>query len=177
MSHEKTADDYGPQEIQAGKVALVGIFGAVITFGLMVATQIFYFSVQQRRLEGKHLDKPDVNLVSARSEQEKMIEGYHYVDQKNGVVTIPIARAMERVLEARKAGGQPAFKDMGGVSAPAAPAAPPAGGTAPATGIPPLSPGVAAEPQKPASGTDSTGGSPAGKQNAPKAPTGDAKKG
>ncbi|HVJ81418.1 MAG TPA: hypothetical protein VNC50_10150 [Planctomycetia bacterium] len=169
MSHEKTAEDYGPQEIQAGKVALVGVFGAVVTFGLMAATQVFFFSVQKRRLEGKHLDKPDVNLVSAVATQREQIEGYRYVDQKNGVVTIPVARAMEKVLEARKAGGQPAFKDMGGVSAPAAP--PPAAGAAPGT------PGAAADPQKPASGTDSTGGNPAVKENAPKAPTGDAKKG
>jgi hypothetical protein len=75
-------------------------------------------------------DEPGT-LRQLRTEEEKILNHYAWVDKSQGVVRVPIARAMEMVAE------NPALIAPQGPAAMPAPAAAPAAAAAPATPAPP----------------------------------------
>jgi hypothetical protein len=85
--------------------ALVGIVFAIVLFVLVVFLQAFFYQDQQAENARKAVAVAPQELSQLVSQQLGELHGYRWVDEKTGVVAIPIGRAMELVV--RDGGGSP----------------------------------------------------------------------
>jgi hypothetical protein len=96
----------GDNEPNAPLTAVVGIVGAVLLFVLIVLLEAVFYNADEaerrRKVEGSVPDE----LAQVRSSQEALLNGYRWIDEKAGVVGIPIDVAM-RLLVARGEAAMP----------------------------------------------------------------------
>lgn len=78
--------------------ALVGLIGALLLLVIIVGLQALVAGTQRQEFQRKVVDRPNAELTTLRSQQMEKLAGYRYVDQKHGVVAVPIERAMELVV-------------------------------------------------------------------------------
>lgn len=86
------------RDLNVPLVGFVILVGAVLTFVLILGLEALYFSKERRELRIKAGGIP-AELVEVRREQEHKLEGYRWVNRENGIVAIPIERAMELVVK------------------------------------------------------------------------------
>jgi hypothetical protein len=77
--------------------AVVGIISAVLLFVIIVVLQAYFFDAERAELEKKVYTQPDQALQQLDASQLELISSYGWVSQADGVVRIPIERAMELV--------------------------------------------------------------------------------
>ena len=78
---------------------VVAIISAVLLFVIIIGLQAVYFSMQGTELDKKVLSRSNDALESVRAEQLEQLNSYGWVSQPEGVVHIPIDRAMELVVQ------------------------------------------------------------------------------
>ena len=83
----------------APMTAIVAILLAVVTVASVVALQGYFGKVQDAELRSKMVEVEPAGLQQAREEGEALLDGYRWVDRDNGVVAIPIERAMELTVD------------------------------------------------------------------------------
>jgi hypothetical protein len=93
--------EYRGDEVNAGMVALVGLFAAVVFLLIVVLLQAWFYSwkgeiASARAAAGDPASSPLGLMVS---EQEQQIDSYHWVNRERGIRAIPIERAMALVAE------------------------------------------------------------------------------
>ncbi len=86
------------REVPAGRLALVLAVGVVWLIVLVVGLQALYYRMEQRALAGKLGGGPPRELRELWQAQQARLEGYRWVDREQGLVAIPIERAMELVM-------------------------------------------------------------------------------
>jgi len=100
-------DDKRPQdELRASPIVLVGVVSAILLFLLVVfVSGLFLHWEKEVSLEKASPLMPE-ELRRLRSQQMGEINSYRWISEKDGIVRIPIDRAMELVAreEARKQG-------------------------------------------------------------------------
>lgn len=77
--------------------AVVGIISAILLFVIIVVLQAYFYGAEQTELEKKVFTQPNQALQQLNASQLEMISSYGWVSQPDGVVRIPIERAMELV--------------------------------------------------------------------------------
>jgi hypothetical protein len=85
-------------------LALIGVVGAILVFVLIVLLQGLFYRVERAETDRKTLGQAPEALTRVRAEQEENLGSYRWVNEKEGIVSIPIERAME--LEVREMSGQ-----------------------------------------------------------------------
>jgi len=85
------------EDIDNYKVAAVGLAGALLIAVAVLLVQALYLSFQRADTARKYARS--ATLTDYRSEQADKIGRYRWVDQKSGVVAIPIDRAMSLIAE------------------------------------------------------------------------------
>ncbi len=68
---------------------------------IVILLQSYYGRVSARELRAKVISAPAVAVDQARAAQLLQIGEYRWVDQKAGIVAVPIERAMELTIAAR----------------------------------------------------------------------------
>jgi hypothetical protein len=91
----------GPQEIDAGPVSIVVVFGAVTTVILILLTILFYKFMVNTILETKGLDEPNVKVAAVIAEQRKDLASGGVVDAQKKLIKVPIETAMAMIVEQR----------------------------------------------------------------------------
>jgi hypothetical protein len=91
----------GPQEIDAGPVSVVVIFGAVTTLILIFLTIMFFKYMENQIMETKGLDEPVEKVAAVIADQRKQLSSYNVVDPKKNLVAVPIDTAMAMIVEQR----------------------------------------------------------------------------
>ena len=91
----------GPQEIDAGPVSVVVIFGAVTTLILIFLTIMFFNYMENQIMETKGLDEPVERVAAVLADQRKELSSYNVVDAKKNLVAVPIDAAMAMIVEQR----------------------------------------------------------------------------
>ena len=71
-----------------------GGLGLIISF---LALQAYFRWVERGELYTKVITKPPVELLELEGKQIEQISGYRWIDPDQGIVAIPIERAMEIV--------------------------------------------------------------------------------
>ena len=98
-------EQFEKDDVYASQIALIGVIGAILTFVIIVALQVLYFRVERGELERKHLSQPSEERAALTTEHRQQLMHYKMKAPKQGLVTIPIARAMELVLKERAGRG------------------------------------------------------------------------
>lgn len=105
-SSAESPPEYRGDEVNAGLVAIVGLFAAVVLLLIVVLVQAWYFTwkgevtAEQATLA----DAPGTPLRTMLDEQETQLNTYRWVDREKQVRGIPIERAMEIVAQELKQG-------------------------------------------------------------------------
>lgn len=102
-------------EVPTSTVALVGAVGVLALLVILLALDLVYRRVAAWQEAVKNIVKPRPSVAAALAEEEALLHEYRLVDAKNGVVRIPIERAMELVVaelagSARQAADPPAHE-------------------------------------------------------------------
>ena len=77
--------------------AVVGIISAILLFVIIVVLQAFFYSAEQRELEKKVYTQPYQALQQLDAKQLEILNSYGWVSESEGVVHVPVERAMELV--------------------------------------------------------------------------------
>ena len=77
--------------------AVIGIISAMLLFVIIVALQAFFYGAQQTEVERKVLTQPNQALQQHEASQLELLNSYGWVSEGDGVVRIPVERAMELV--------------------------------------------------------------------------------
>ncbi len=97
-------------EIDSGKLAVIGIVGAILVLVTGLLVKVLYHQIELDLFTTKNLPAPRT-LVNYTNEQQERLHRYAWVDKDKQVVAIPIEQAMAltvRDLQAdKKAGDQP----------------------------------------------------------------------
>ncbi len=80
-------------------IALVGLASVLFLIIIVVLMQSWYYSVERTERFQKIISQPPVEYTKLVSEQQEQLNSYKWIDQKNGVVQIPIDLAMEKVVQ------------------------------------------------------------------------------
>lgn len=101
--------------ISSGGVALVGGLGTILLVVIVLGLQVLYYAMTDAELARKDSPVASPALVAEQTRQRERIDGYRWIDEKKGVVSIPISRAMDLVVRESgsatpKAGEAPSAK-------------------------------------------------------------------
>jgi len=77
--------------------AVVGIISAILLFVIIVVLQAFFYRAEQSELEKKVWSQPYQALQQLDANQLELLNSYGWVSETEGVVHVPIKRAMELV--------------------------------------------------------------------------------
>ena len=77
--------------------AVVGILSAILLFVIIVVLQAYFYDASRTELEKKVYSQPDQALQQLDATQLELLNSYGWVSQSDGVVRIPIERAMKLV--------------------------------------------------------------------------------
>ena len=85
-------------DVNAGAISVIGFISIVITFVIIVASQVLYFQYQEIETARKYAAAPtspaDVELTS----QSEALNSYTWIDRDKGIVSQPIEDSIQNVL-------------------------------------------------------------------------------
>lgn len=84
-------------EPQSGLLAVIGVVSAVVLVAVIAVLQGLYYRAEQQENLKKAVMVPS-EAQAVRAEQLGQLQGYRVVDPQQGIVAIPIERAMELVV-------------------------------------------------------------------------------
>lgn len=85
-------------DLETGKLALFGFVSAIVVFAVIVGVQALYGYYAAEETQRKEIAVPDIKANDVLHHQQGKLAQYGWVDRSNGVVAIPIERAMELVV-------------------------------------------------------------------------------
>jgi uncharacterized transporter YbjL len=95
---ENKSEEVGGGDPSASMAVLIGIVGAILTFVVIVALQAMFYNAEEQASR-VHLTDDSSLATRLRSEQLETINTYRWKDREKGLATIPIDRAMDRIVE------------------------------------------------------------------------------
>lgn len=95
------ADDPQPRA-----TVVVGIVGVILLLAIVLLTQVIFYNVQRIEDQAKLYQAPRPS-APLQAEQLAQISSYRWINEKEGVVAIPIDRAIELYVQRMKTGGAP----------------------------------------------------------------------
>jgi len=87
------------QEVNVPLILTIGIVSGIMLLVIVIGTQAWFQNEEQSEMAAKAMEFPHQDLIELQNGQRANINSYRWVDQKNGVVAIPIGRAMQVMLE------------------------------------------------------------------------------
>jgi len=77
--------------------AVVGIISAILLFVIIVVLQAFFYQAEQSEIERKVYSQPYQALQQLDANQLEILNSYGWVSEGDGVVHVPIERAIDLV--------------------------------------------------------------------------------
>lgn len=96
--------DAAPADPNAATTITIGILAAIFVILSIIVLQAVFFRAQDREHRIKVVAETPQELKDLRAAQIEKLQGYRWVDKKEGVAGIPIDRAMEIVVRDAKEG-------------------------------------------------------------------------
>jgi hypothetical protein len=87
------------QEVNVPLILTIGIVSGIMLLVIVIGTQAWFQNEEQSEIAAKAMEFPHQGLIDLQNGQRANINSYRWVDQKNGVVAIPIGRAMEVMVQ------------------------------------------------------------------------------
>jgi hypothetical protein len=89
----------GQGDPNARPVVFVTVIGIIVLLITVFGLQGLYYQSEQREAQRKLLTPEYIDLQRMRAEQRANLAGYRWADREKHVVTIPIERAMQQVIQ------------------------------------------------------------------------------
>jgi hypothetical protein len=86
-------------DVDAPLIAVLGFIGALLVFLLIIGLEVLFYSMERAERERKYIERAPTERSQLQAEQMARLTEYRYLDEKKGVVAIPIDRAMELVVD------------------------------------------------------------------------------
>jgi len=77
--------------------AVVGIISAIVLFVVIVMLQALFYRAEHREMEKKVYSQPYHVLQQLDADQLGLLNSYGWVSEKEGIVHVPIDRAIELI--------------------------------------------------------------------------------
>lgn len=103
MTHGHGTADAGFDPKHNKAIAVSGVVGMVLVILTFVVGDQYFRRVAHDKIQEIYLGAENPELIDLRTRETILLESYDWVDRDQGVVRIPIDRAME--LTAQEAGG------------------------------------------------------------------------
>ena len=87
------------EEPSASTIIVVGVTGVALLLFIIFGLQALYYNMEETENEAKVVSQAPEEITRLRAEQQEVLNGYRWIDQKNGVIGIPIESAMEQVVK------------------------------------------------------------------------------
>ncbi len=93
----------------------IGVLSLLLLVELIVGVQAVFYNSVGREVQRKDIDQPWWELKNLVDEQKADMHAYHWVDQKKGIVAVPIDEAIDLFVrkQAAQAASAPADHDTG----------------------------------------------------------------
>jgi hypothetical protein len=95
-------------DLNTPAIALVGFISALLFFAIIILLQVMFYQIESRQ-RAEDLRQPPAELTALVQRQQAALADFRWIEQKKGVVAIPIERAME--LTVADLSKPPAAKD------------------------------------------------------------------
>ena len=90
----------------ASPTAVVVVVFTLLVVITILALQAYFNRVETEQIETKVISRTPEERAAIFAEQRRILSGYRWIDREQGVVGIPVEKAMEIVVaENRQAGG------------------------------------------------------------------------
>lgn len=99
MSEHTAAAGFDASEPRTRFIALLGAGTMVALVAIILGLQSYVDRVEQQQIYEKVLVPVSEDLKTLRAREEAALNHYQYVDRAKGTVRLPIARAMELLVE------------------------------------------------------------------------------
>ncbi len=86
-------------DVNTPVIAAIGLLGAILIFAIILLLVVVFYHADARERVEKHFGAPPAELSNLVADQQAELASYRWVDEKKGIVAIPINRAKELVLE------------------------------------------------------------------------------
>jgi hypothetical protein len=88
----------GNGDPKASATVVIGVVGALVLVLVIIGLQALYYRTEQAEVVRKVESAAPEEWSRVRAEQEARLHSYRWVDREQGVVAIPIERAMELLV-------------------------------------------------------------------------------
>ena len=87
-------------DVKAGVISVVGFVSIVITFVIIVASQVLYFQYQEIEIQRKYAESPVTPGEQEIAKQNEVLSNYTWLDMEKDIVSKPIEQSKKDVLAA-----------------------------------------------------------------------------
>ena len=94
-----TMVDPADSDPRSAPTVLVGTVGVVLLAVILLLLEVLYQHSSQAEIERKVVAEPPQELRQLEAAQLERLGRYAWVDRERGIVTIPVERAMDLVVE------------------------------------------------------------------------------
>ena len=86
---------------------IVGMVGTILMLAVVVFAVALFYDVERAEWNRKVVNRVEHEVNTLKNEQLERLNGYRWVNEQEGVVGIPIERAIELTVADLKSGRQP----------------------------------------------------------------------
>jgi hypothetical protein len=86
------------EDLNTPLIVTIGVLFVILTFVLIILLQAYFYRAQAAEYQRKVIEPRAEGLAGALAEQRTQLESYRWIDREQGIVEIPIERAMELTL-------------------------------------------------------------------------------
>lgn len=87
-----------PQNLRTSSIAVAGFISAVLTFVVIVVVQVLYLQMETSVAEESSQQNRASQASQLIAEQEGRLASYAWIDREQGIVQIPVDRAMAIIV-------------------------------------------------------------------------------
>ena len=85
-------------DVNTPVIAMVGLISALLFFASIILLEVMFYHMEAQQRFEKDVSQPFPELTALVQRQQAKLADYRWVDEKKGIVAIPIDRAMELVV-------------------------------------------------------------------------------
>lgn len=78
-------------------IAVIGAVGTVVTLVTVLCLQVLYYQAEDAQTAARNAADGSSELRVMLAEQRASLEGYQWIDEQAGTISIPVEEAMELV--------------------------------------------------------------------------------
>jgi hypothetical protein len=86
------------QEVNVPLVVTIGVVSGILLLVVVIGVQAWYQSEEQSEMAAKEKDFPNIALMDLKTTQAAAINTWRWIDQKKGVIAMPIEQAMQEMV-------------------------------------------------------------------------------